>query len=38
MTDIDVVRVEGIAVGAIGLEKAVSSAMEQWRDILTQVA
>jgi len=38
LTDIDVVRVEGIAVSAIGPEKAVASAIAQSREILLQVA
>ena len=38
ITDIDIVHVEGVAVSAIGAEKAVASAMAQSREILTQVA
>ena len=37
LTDIDVVRVEGVAMGTMGAEKAVASAMAQSREILTQV-
>src|SRR5882724_3518742 len=37
LTDIDVVRVEGVAVSAIGPEKAVASAMAQSKEILLQV-
>ena len=37
LTDIDVVRVEGVAVSAIGPEKAVASAKAQSREILLQV-
>lgn len=37
ITDVDVVRVEGVAVSAIGPEKAVASAMARSREILTQV-
>jgi hypothetical protein len=32
-----VVRVEGVAVGAIGAEKALASAMARSREILTEV-
>ncbi len=38
LTAIDVARVEGVAVGAIGPEKAAASAMARSREILTQVA
>ena len=38
LTDIDVVRVEGAAMSAIGPEKAVASAMAQSREILSHVA
>ena len=38
LTDIEVVRVEGAAVSAIGPEKAVASAMARSREILLQVA
>ena len=38
LTDIEVVRVEGIAVSAIGAEKAMASAMEQSNEILAEVA
>jgi FMN-dependent NADH-azoreductase len=38
LTDIEVVRVEGVAVSAIGPEKAVASAMARSREILSQVA
>jgi FMN-dependent NADH-azoreductase len=38
LTDIEVVRVEGIAVSAIGPEKAVASAMAQSKEILLQAA
>jgi FMN-dependent NADH-azoreductase len=37
LTDIEVVRVEGVAVSAIGPEKAVASAMAQSREILSEV-
>jgi FMN-dependent NADH-azoreductase len=37
LTDVDVVRVEGVAVGAIGAEKAVASAMARSREILAHV-
>ena len=37
LTDIEVVRVEGIAVSAIGPEKAVASAIARSREILLQV-
>lgn len=38
LTDIDVVRVEGVAVGATGAEKAVASAMAWSREFLSQAA
>jgi FMN-dependent NADH-azoreductase len=38
ITDIDVVRVEGVAVGATGAEKAVASAMAWSKEILSQAA
>jgi len=38
LTDIDVVRVEGAAMSAIGPEKALASAMAQSREILSQAA
>jgi len=38
LTDVDVVRVEGVAVSAIGPEKAVASAMARSREILSQAA
>jgi len=38
LTDVDVVRVEGIAVSAIGPEKAAASAMARSREILSQAA
>ena len=38
LTDIDVVRVEGAALSAIGPEKALASAMAQSREILSQAA
>jgi FMN-dependent NADH-azoreductase len=38
LTDIEVVRVEGVAMSAIGPEKAVASAMARSTDLLTQVA
>jgi FMN-dependent NADH-azoreductase len=38
LTDIEVVRVEGIAMSAIGPEKAVASAMAQSTELLTQAA
>ena len=38
LTDIDVVRVEGVAMSAIGPEKAVASAMARSREILSQAA
>ena len=38
LTDIEVVRVEGVAVSAIGPEKALASAIAQSRDILPQAA
>ncbi|MDB6111795.1 MAG: FMN-dependent NADH-azoreductase [Pedosphaera sp.] len=38
ITDIDVVPVEGLAMSAIGPEKAVASAMARSREILSQVA
>ena len=38
LTDIDVVRVEGVAMSAIGPEKAVVSAMARSQEILSQVA
>lgn len=37
LTDVDVVPVEEVAMGAIGAEKAVASAMARSREILTQV-
>ena len=37
ITDIEVVRVEGVAVSAIGAEKAVASAMAQSKEVLTKV-
>jgi FMN-dependent NADH-azoreductase len=38
LTDVDVVPVEGIAMSAIGPERAVASAMARSREILSQVA
>src|SRR6266404_9841012 len=38
LTDIEVVRVEGVAVSAVGPEKAVASAMARSREILSQAA
>src|SRR6266478_2911978 len=38
ITDIDVVRVEGVSMSAIGPEKAVASAMAQSREILLEAA
>ncbi len=38
ITDVDVVRVEGVAMGTVGAEKAVGTAMKQYRDLLAQVA
>src|SRR6267142_5634386 len=38
LTDVDVVRVEGAAMSAIGPEKALASAMAQSREILSQAA
>jgi FMN-dependent NADH-azoreductase len=38
ITDIEVVRVEGISVSAIGAEKAMASAMEQSNEILAEAA
>jgi FMN-dependent NADH-azoreductase len=38
ITDIDVVRVEGVAVGAIGAEKALASAMAQSNEVLAKAA
>jgi FMN-dependent NADH-azoreductase len=38
LTDIEVVRVEGVAMSAIGPEKAVASAMARSTELLTQVA
>ena len=38
LTDIDVVRVEGVAMSAIGPEKAVAAAMARSREILSQAA
>jgi FMN-dependent NADH-azoreductase len=38
ITDIEVVRVEGVAQGAVGAEKAVASAMEQSKEILAKAA
>ena len=38
LTDIDVVHVEGVAMSAIGPEKAVASAMARSREILSQAA
>ncbi|MDB6020643.1 MAG: azoR, partial [Pedosphaera sp.] len=38
LNDVDVVRVEGVAVSAIGPEKAVASAMARSREILSLVA
>src|SRR2546422_5677170 len=38
LTDIDVVRVEGVAMSAIGPEKAMASAMARSREILSQAA
>lgn len=38
LTDIEVVRVEGVAVSAIGPEKALASAIAQSREILPQAA
>ena len=38
LTDVDAVRVEGVAVSAIGPEKAVASAMARSREILSQAA
>ena len=38
LADIDVVRVEGVAMSAIGPEKAVASAMARSREILSQAA
>ena len=38
LTDIDVVSVEGVAMSAIGPEKAVASALAQSREILSQAA
>ncbi len=36
--DMNVVRVEGVAVSAIGAEKAIGSAVEQSREVLARVA
>ncbi len=38
LTDVDAVRVEGVAVSAIGPEKAAASAMARSREILSQAA
>jgi FMN-dependent NADH-azoreductase len=38
ITDVEVVPVEGIAMSAIGPEKAVASALARSREVLTQVA
>lgn len=38
ITDVDVVRVEGVANSAIGPEKALASARTQLKDVLAQVA
>src|SRR6267142_6747229 len=38
LTDVEVVRVEGVAMSAIGPEKAVVSAMARSTELLTQVA
>jgi FMN-dependent NADH-azoreductase len=38
ITDIDVVQVEGVAVGAIGAEKALASAMAQTNEVLAIAA
>lgn len=38
ITDIEVVRVEGVAVGAIGAEKALASAMVQSNEVLAKAA
>lgn len=38
ITDVDVVRVEGVAMSAIGPEKAVSSAIQQSKELLVSVA
>jgi FMN-dependent NADH-azoreductase len=38
ITDVDVVRVEGVANGAIGPEKALASARTSSKHVLTQFA
>ncbi len=38
ITNVNVVRVEGVAMGDIGAEKALGAAMEQSRHVLAQVA
>ena len=38
ITDIEIVRVEGVAQGAVGAEKAVASAMAQSKEILLKAA
>ena len=38
LTDVEVVRVEGVAMSAIGPEKAMASAMARSREILSQAA
>jgi FMN-dependent NADH-azoreductase len=38
ITDVDVVRVEGVAMGQIGAEKAFNSAMEESQKLLERVA
>ena len=38
ITNVDVVRVEGVAMGAVGAEKAIGAAMEQSLQVLAHVA
>jgi FMN-dependent NADH-azoreductase len=38
ITNVNVVRVEGVAMGTVGAEKAIGAAMNQSRDLLAQVA
>jgi FMN-dependent NADH-azoreductase len=38
IADVDVVRVEGVGVSAIGLEKALASARTQSKNVLAQLA
>ena len=38
ITNVNMVRVEGVGISAIGAEKAIGAAMEQSRDLLAQVA